>query len=232
MRFHSTRQGTGPGVTASEAIWRGLAEDGGLYVPEQVPVIGLSAFDGCDSDAAVAARVPAPFFSGDPLEAHLADICREALNFPMPVVPLPGDPAPAVLELFHGPTCAFKDVGARFLAGCLARLQQRSGRTTTILVATSGDTGGAVAAAFHGDHETLLAGEIHGGRYVISACAADHQIRSPVEPGVPDGTGGVEASVAGAQQFAGDTGFQGVNQARGDRAEFLHVPHPGWGKSF
>ncbi len=150
MRFHSTRQGTGPGVTASEAIWRGLAEDGGLYVPEKVPVPELSAFDGCDSDAAVAARVLAPFFSGDPLEEDLAEICREALNFPMPLVPLPGDPAPAVLELFHGPTCAFKDVGARFLAGCLARLQQRSGRTTTILVATSGDTGGAVAAAFHG----------------------------------------------------------------------------------
>jgi threonine synthase len=150
MRFHSTRQGSGPGVTASEAIWQGLAGDGGLYVPEKVPALELSSFDACDTEADVAVRVLAPFFYGDPLEEHLADICREALNFPMPVVPLPGAPAPAVLELFHGPTCAFKDVGARFLAGCLARLQQQSGRTTTILVATSGDTGGAVAAAFHG----------------------------------------------------------------------------------
>jgi len=150
MRFHSTRQQDGMGVPVSEAIWRGLADDGGLYVPETIPVLEPSAFDGCVTPADFAACLLAPFFAGDVLEDDLSEICREALDFPMPLVRLRGSPAPAVLELFHGPTCAFKDVGARFLAGCLARLQRRSGRTTTILVATSGDTGGAVAAAFHG----------------------------------------------------------------------------------
>jgi len=136
-------------VTVSDAIWQGLAADGGLYVPDSVPAIGVEDFEGCTTTDAVAARLLAPFFSGDVMEADLGGICREALNFPIPLVQLQGSPAPAVLELFHGPTCAFKDVGARFLAGCLGRLQPRSGRTTTILVATSGDTGGAVAAAFH-----------------------------------------------------------------------------------
>lgn len=150
MRFHSTRGGPGPGVSVSTAIQKGLADDGGLFVPERVPSLKASDFEGCETPSDFAARVLAPFFAGDPLETHLREICDEALDFPMPVVPLAGEPAPAVLELFHGPTCAFKDVGARFLAGCLSRLQGKSGRTSTILVATSGDTGGAVAAAFHG----------------------------------------------------------------------------------
>lgn len=136
-------------MPVSEAIWRGLADDGGLYVPDSVPEMRTTDFEGCGTMQTVAARLLAPFFAGDAIEADLAQICDEALDFPMPVVPLPGSPAPAVLELFHGPTCAFKDVGARFLAGCLSRLHRRSGRDTTILVATSGDTGGAVAAAFH-----------------------------------------------------------------------------------
>lgn len=150
MRFHSTRGDGSDSLPVSEAIWRGLAGDGGLYVPDAVPVMNVEDFEGRVTTAAVAARVLAPFFAGDVLEPDLEAICRQALDFPVPVVRLPGNPAPAVLELFHGPTCAFKDVGARFLAGCLGRLQARSGRQTTILVATSGDTGGAVAAAFHG----------------------------------------------------------------------------------
>ncbi len=149
MRFHSTRGEPGDGIPVSEAIWRGLAEDGGLYVPETVPALDPAGFDSWESPPAIAARLLAPFFEGDVLQDDLGEICREALDFPMPVIQLPGAPAPRVLELFHGPTCAFKDVGARFLAACLARLQARTGRTTTILVATSGDTGGAVAAAFH-----------------------------------------------------------------------------------
>ena len=81
--------------------------------------------------------------------AQLPAIANEALDFPAPLVPLEPDGRLAVLELFHGPTAAFKDFGARFLAACLARLQQGAARPLTILVATSGDTGGAVAAAFH-----------------------------------------------------------------------------------
>src|SRR5690606_27195418 len=75
---------------------------------------------------------------------------REAFNFPAPRVPLGDSGRLGVLELFHGPTAAFKDFGARFLASCLARLRAGAPRPLQILVATSGDTGGAVAAAFHG----------------------------------------------------------------------------------
>ena len=82
---------------------------------------------------------------------ELGAICREAFDFPAPLVQLPNAPAPlSVLELFHGPTCAFKDFGARFLAACMERIRRDQRRKLTILVATSGDTGGAVAAAFHG----------------------------------------------------------------------------------
>jgi threonine synthase len=102
--------------------------------------------------AEIAAEVLAPFFVGSGLEAELGAICRDAFDFPVPLKPLLGDGAElSVLELFHGPTAAFKDVGARFLAALMERALPRSrdSRPLTILVATSGDTGGAVAAAFH-----------------------------------------------------------------------------------
>ncbi|KAF1721276.1 threonine synthase [Pseudoxanthomonas wuyuanensis] len=145
MNFISTRSNA-PATTLSQAIAAGLAPDGGLYVPETLPARReLQA--GADL-AETAAQLLAPFFAGDGLEAELPAICREAFDFPAPLQPLaaPGD---QVLELFHGPTAAFKDFGARFLAACLARLRAGSERPLTILVATSGDTGAAVAAAFH-----------------------------------------------------------------------------------
>jgi threonine synthase len=91
-------------------------------------------------------RVLAPFFAQSTLSADLYEIAHEALTIPAPLVPLGLQSGAQVLELFHGPTAAFKDFGARFLAACLARL---GARRRTILVATSGDTGAAVAAAFH-----------------------------------------------------------------------------------
>jgi threonine synthase len=148
MRFASTRD---PGLTAtlSEALARGIAPDGGLYVPERFPALAPEDFAGTRSLPEVAARLLAPFFAGDVLEPQLPEIVAEAFDFPVPIVPLPAaGPDVGVLELFHGPTAAFKDFGARFLAACLARLPRA--RDVTILVATSGDTGGAVAAAFHG----------------------------------------------------------------------------------
>jgi threonine synthase len=135
-------------ATLSAAIERGIAPDGGLYVPEAFPRFTADDFAGADSLPDVAARLLVPFFAGDALAPALDDICREALDFPVPLKELRGDTA--VLELFHGPTAAFKDVGARFLAGCLARVAASDARPLTLLVATSGDTGGAVAAAFHG----------------------------------------------------------------------------------
>jgi threonine synthase len=149
MRFHSTRN-AGETATLSEALARGIAPDGGLYVPESFPQFTVQDFDGLDGIAAVAPRFLAPLFAGDPLERQLPAIVAEAFDFPVPVKPLPVAHDAAVLELFHGPTAAFKDFGARFLAACMARIPRPSGRTLTILVATSGDTGGAVAAAFHG----------------------------------------------------------------------------------
>jgi threonine synthase len=148
MRFHSTRDAALT-ATLSEALARGIAPDGGLYVPDAFPTFDLSSFDGLDGIAEVAPVFLAPFFAGDALESKVDDIVREAFDFPVPVKPLPVAHDASVLELFHGPTAAFKDFGARFLAACMARIPRPSARTLTILVATSGDTGGAVAAAFH-----------------------------------------------------------------------------------
>lgn len=150
MRFVSTRD---PAATAtlSQAIRRGIAPDGGLYVPAQLPRFAPADFDGAASLPEVAARWLAPFCAGDPLEGQLAEVVRDAFSFPAPLKRIAAAPQPlSVLELFHGPTAAFKDFGARFLAACLERQPQDPDRPVTILVATSGDTGGAVAAAFHG----------------------------------------------------------------------------------
>lgn len=137
-------------VLLSEAIARGIAPDGGLYIPEHFPHFVPGRFDDDTELPEIGTRLIAPFAEGDPLAQSLADICRDAFNFPAPVVPLEKAPAPAsVLELFHGPTSAFKDFGARFLAASMERIRKGESRKLTILVATSGDTGAAVAAAFH-----------------------------------------------------------------------------------
>ncbi len=146
MNFISTRNDS-PVATLSQAIAAGLAPDGGLYVPETLPTIRLLEVGNDLADTA--AQLIAPFFESDALAAELPAICREAFDFPAPLLPL-ATTDDHVLELFHGPTAAFKDFGARFLAACLTRLRKQEDRPLTILVATSGDTGAAVAAAFHG----------------------------------------------------------------------------------
>jgi threonine synthase len=149
MRFVSTR-GAGDEVTLGRAIVQGLAADGGLLVPERIPTLPWTQWNASLPLAALAELVISPFADEDPLAADLAAICREAFDFPAPLVPLAHAPTDvSVLELFHGPTCAFKDFGARFLAASLQRIQRPGRRKVTILVATSGDTGGAVAAAFY-----------------------------------------------------------------------------------
>jgi threonine synthase len=151
MRYLSTRGGEEVGLI--EAVLRGLAADGGLYVPDELPRFAPTDFQG-ETLADIAAQLLAPFFAGSGLERELPAICRDALDFPVPLRPLrDAHGEVAVLELFHGPTAAFKDVGARFLAATMERALPLAGadeRPLTILVATSGDTGGAVAAAFHG----------------------------------------------------------------------------------
>jgi threonine synthase len=149
MNFLSTRNAQHT-VGLSEAIARGLAPDGGLYVPDALPRIGCDAFGRTDGIVAVAEGVLRPFAVGDALAGHVPAIAADAFNFPAPVVDIAGSDGPlSVLELFHGPTAAFKDFGARFLAASLERIPRSDPRRLTILVATSGDTGGAVAAAFY-----------------------------------------------------------------------------------
>ena len=135
-------------VSISEAIEQGLAPDGGLYVPTHF--VRPEGADHLDLGALpeVGEWILAPYFEDDRLADDLAGICRAAFDFPIPLRRLKG--TTSVLELFHGPTAAFKDIGARFLAESLSRLAREGDRPLTILTATSGDTGGAVAAAFHG----------------------------------------------------------------------------------
>jgi threonine synthase len=145
VHFSSTRDSS-HSVSLSDAIDRGLAPDGGLYMPNVWPAIDVALAG--ESLPSVAAQVVAPFARGDALEDSITEICAAAFTVPAPVVHLAD--RLSVLELFHGPTAAFKDFGARFLAQCVARVPRE--RPLDILVATSGDTGGAVAAAFQG-HE-------------------------------------------------------------------------------
>ncbi len=147
MRYFSTR-GAGP-VSLDDALRQGIASDGGLFLAEALPRFAVEDFAGADSIRDVAQVLLSPFFAGSSLAGDLEAILAETYRFPIPATPLPiAGHDVALLELYHGPTVAFKDVGAGFLAACLSRLEGDVDDPLTILVATSGDTGGAVAAAF------------------------------------------------------------------------------------
>ncbi len=147
MQFVSTR-GTQP-VNLDTALVNGIADDGGLYVPTDLPQFTVANFASAETLTDVAEQLLAPFFEGSALQDDLPAILKETYKFPIPVTPLRSAAGTAsLLELYHGPTAAFKDVGAGFLAACLSRLEGDESSPLTILVATSGDTGGAVAAAF------------------------------------------------------------------------------------
>lgn len=146
MPFVSTR-GQAPSTTIEAALAAGLAPDGGLYVPACIPQVDLATPQA--SLAETARAVLAPYFAGSTLQAALSSLCVHAYAFEAPLRSLPGKDD-YILELFHGPTAAFKDYAARFLAAALSGLRDPGDTsTTTVLVATSGDTGAAVAAAFH-----------------------------------------------------------------------------------
>ncbi|MCE7737411.1 MAG: threonine synthase [Candidatus Heimdallarchaeota archaeon] len=142
MKFRSTRDNELT-TSFSEALLQGLASDGGLFVPQQFPNYQLNDFMELGSLSEIAFRFLQPFFCDDQLEVHLHSICENSFTFETPLNYI--DNNNAILELFHGPTGAFKDVGARFLAQCFGKMDGE----LTILVATSGDTGSAVGAAFH-----------------------------------------------------------------------------------
>ena len=146
MKALSTR-GRAPTVAIADAIAAGLAPDGGLYMPETWPTFTAADFDGAESTADVATHLLAPFFAGGALADALPAICADGFAVEPPLRDF-GQPGDYLLELFHGPTVAFKDYGAGFLAAALAALP-RGDKPLTIVVATSGDTGAAVGAAFH-----------------------------------------------------------------------------------
>lgn len=148
MRYYSTRNRAHT-ASLSEAVFRGLAPDGGLYLPESLPALPSSFFEEIDTlpFAEINYRV-ASALTGDAVpEAVLRRIAAEAVNFPTPVVPI--EDGIYSLELFHGPTLAFKDVGARFMALLLGHFAERQKEHIKVVVATSGDTGSAVAAGFY-----------------------------------------------------------------------------------
>lgn len=145
ISFLSTRGGGAP-TSIDDALSAGIAPDGGLFVPDQFPQLQIAAPYASLADTAQA--MLAPWFENSVLREQLAGICIRAFSFPAPLRALRGD-NDWLLELFLGPTAAFKDYAARFLAESLSQLRQVKAPVTTILVATSGDTGAAVAAAFH-----------------------------------------------------------------------------------
>lgn len=141
-----------PKLTASfkEAATTGIAPDRGLYFPDHIPVLGKSFWSeyATMDKKELGFEVMKHFVGNDIDKDTLAEIAFSAIDFDLPVIRL--DDHIGVLELFHGPTLAFKDVGARFMARCLGYFSAQNGEKTTVLVATSGDTGGAVADGFLG----------------------------------------------------------------------------------
>ncbi|MBP6680633.1 MAG: threonine synthase, partial [Saprospiraceae bacterium] len=144
MKYISTDNTNGR-VGFKEAVLKGLAPGGGLYVPEMLPHVEATFFDKMYSLSIRDLAYPLlhPFVSDDLSDAQLCAVIDHTFQFDIPVKQI-SETGIYVLELFHGPTWAFKDVGARFLAGCLSQWTDQA-KETIILVATSGDTGGAVA---------------------------------------------------------------------------------------
>jgi threonine synthase len=157
MRFVTTRApiGSGGGVSFFEALLEGLARDGGLYVPEAIEPWGAGeiARIGNRTLTEVAYRALRPYTRAELDATTFEAVVAEALNFEIPLVEV--EPGIYSLELFHGPTLAFKDVGARTMARLMAALDTVD-QPLTILAATSGDTGSAVAHAFHGVPHTRV----------------------------------------------------------------------------
>lgn len=149
MKFYSLNN-TAPEVSFDTAVVNGIAPDKGLYFPEEINPLPISFFENIESfsNEEIAFKAIQQFVSGIVPNDVLKDILKEVLDFDFPVVEI--TPNIGTLELFHGPTMAFKDVGARFMAQCLGYFSRSTKNEVTVLVATSGDTGGAVANGFLG----------------------------------------------------------------------------------
>lgn len=149
MKFYSTNHQSSQ-VSIKEAILQSLPSDNGLYMPDHIPVLEKEFIQNLNkySFQEIAFIISRYFFKNSIEETALQDLIEDALNFPAPVIKLKEDTY--ILELFHGPTLAFKDFGARFMARVMNHYWKDEKQKLNILVATSGDTGGAVAAGFSG----------------------------------------------------------------------------------
>lgn len=149
MRYYSI---TNPELQASfkEAAISGIAPDRGLYFPMEIPKLDKEFIDNIEnySNHEIAYKVIKPFVGDEMSDEVLKQVVAETLCFDFPIVEVEEDVAS--LELYHGPTLAFKDVGARFMSRCLQAFTKEENKNITVLVATSGDTGGAVANGFYG----------------------------------------------------------------------------------
>lgn len=149
MKYYSTNHKVTP-VSFKEAVIKGLPEDNGLFMPEAIPSLPSSFFSGLAdmSLPEIGYNIAQPLIGEDIPAPALQEIIEDTLNFNIPVQQVENNIY--ALELFHGPTLAFKDVGARFLARCLSYFSGNEQQKVTVLVATSGDTGSAVAHGFLG----------------------------------------------------------------------------------
>tara|TARA_R110000765_G_scaffold62585_1_gene121324 strand:+ start:2504 stop:3799 length:1296 start_codon:yes stop_codon:yes gene_type:complete len=149
LKFYSLNN-KAPEVSFDKAVINGIAPDKGLYFPEEIKPLPISFFEEIEkkSNEEIAFTAIRQFVEGTLPDNVLKDILKEVLDFEFPIVEI--TPSIGTLELFHGPTMAFKDVGARFMAQCLGYFSRSNKQEVTVLVATSGDTGGAVANGFLG----------------------------------------------------------------------------------
>ena len=148
MKYYSTNKNSEL-VSFKEATIRGQAPDKGLYFPETIPQLDKSLINEIEkrSNEEIAFQVIKPYVGAELNDDDLFSMVSETINFPIPLVKI--DDHIFSLELFHGPTLAFKDVGARFMSRCLGYFLRGEDKKVTVLVATSGDTGGAVANGFY-----------------------------------------------------------------------------------
>ena len=158
MKLYSTKK-TVPEVSLKEAVFKGLPSDNGLYMPTEIPVLPQAFFDSIEEKSfqEIAFEVSKALIGDDVPAADLKKIIDDVISFDAPVIKIQDDIH--VLELFHGPSLAFKDFGARFMSRLISYFLSKEKSDINILVATSGDTGGAVAQGFFnmpGIHVTIL----------------------------------------------------------------------------
>ena len=148
MRYYSTNKNSEQ-ISFREATIKGQAPDKGLYFPDTIPQVEKGLIDVVEklSNEEIAFRVIKPYVGNEIKDDDLFRLVSETVNFPIPLVKV--NDRIFSLELFHGPTLAFKDVGARFMSRCLGHFLKNENKRVTVLVATSGDTGGAVANGFY-----------------------------------------------------------------------------------